>query len=163
MEDLLLKEEMEFLIQPEHFQGTFMIMGVLYSVGLIVLLWDILSNKKLGVFKLMISGLFACILVTFVNLFFFYTVLRTPITRDTEERTIRTGEYETNTERLANNYGVALAILGYGGLMSVIFIFIAMIRSLGKPGCHNHHSFIYNLGVTFYKCTIASQTVNDGK
>ena len=163
MEDLLLKGEMEFLIQPEHFQGTFMIMGVLYSVGLVVLLWDILSNKKLGVFKLMISGLFACILVTFVNLFFFYTVLRTPITRDTEERTIRTGEYETNTERLANNYGVALAILGYGGLMSVIFIFIAMIRSLGNPSCHSHHSFKCNLGVTFYKYTIASQTVNIGK
>ena len=160
---------MEFLIQPEHFQGTFMIMGVLYSVGLIVLLWDILSNKKLGVFKLMISGLFACILVTFVNLFFFYTVLWTPITRDTEEmkdkwggtaipeRTIRTGEYETNTERLANNYGVALAILGYGGLMSVIFIFIAMIRSLGNPSCHNHHIFKCNLGVTFNKYTIAYQ------
>ena len=144
MEDLLLKEEMEFLIQPEHFQGTFMIMGVLYSVGLVVLLWDILSNKKLGVFKLMISGLFACILVTFVNLFFFYTVLWTPITRNTEairdkmgniaipERVIRTGEYETNMERLVNNYGVAMIILGYGALISVIFIFVAMIRSLGN-------------------------------
>ena len=92
----------------------------------------------------MIFGLSACLLITFVNLFFFYTVLWTPITRDTEakkdkwsniaipERTIRTGEYETNMERLVNNYGVAMIILGYGALISVIFIFVAMIRSLGN-------------------------------
>ena len=119
-------------------------MGVLYSLGLIVLLWDILANPKIGFLKLMLSGLSACLLITFVNLFFFYTVLWTPITRDTEairdkwyniaipERTIRTGEYETNMERLVNNYGVAMIILGYGALTSVIFIFVAMIRSLGN-------------------------------
>ena len=122
-----------------------MIMGVLYSLGLIVLLWDILANPKFIFFYIMIFGLSACLLITFVNLFFFYTVvLWKPITRDTEakkdkwgdiaipERTIRTGEYETNMERLVNNYWVPLVILGYGALTSVIFIFVAMIRSLGK-------------------------------
>ena len=121
-----------------------MIMGVLYSLGLIVLLWDIVANPKFNFFYIMIFGLSACLLITFVNLFFFYTVLWTPITRDTEairdkwsniaipERTIRTGEYETNMERLVNNYGVAMIILGYGALTSVIFIFVAMIRSLGN-------------------------------
>ena len=111
-----------------------MIMGVLYSLGLIVLLWDIVANPKFNFFYLMIFGLSACLLITFVNLFFFYTVvLWTPITRDTEAgRTIRTGEYETNMKRLVNNYWVPLVILGYGALTSVIFIFVAMIRSLGK-------------------------------
>ena len=116
------------------YQGTFMIMGVLYSLGLIVLLWDIVANPKFNFFYIMIFGLSACLLITFVNLFFFYTVvLWTPITRDTEAgRTIRTGEYETNMKRLVNNYWVSLVILGYGALTSVIFIFVAMIRSLGN-------------------------------
>ena len=131
------------IIEPEHFECMFMIMGCIFSVHLIVLLWDILTNSSFGFFKILIAGLFGCVLVTSVNLFFFSTALLTPITRDTEERrtisggviaekTILTGEYEINMEILVNNKMVAFAILGYGAVTSLIFIFIAMIRSLGK-------------------------------
>ena len=36
-------------------------------------------------------------------------------------------------EILVNNRMVAFAILAYGAVTSLIFIFVAMIRSLGKP------------------------------
>ena len=132
------------LLEPDHFQCLFLIMGFIYSAGLIVLLWDILSNKKLGFFKLLISGLFACLLITIGNLFFFSTVLWTPITFDTLEkfdkwgeiaipaRTIRTGEYEFDIDILVNNKTVAFAIMGYGAVTSFIFIFAAMMRSIGN-------------------------------
>ena len=67
-----------------------------------------------------------------------------PITYDTPERkylhlklatparTITTGYYEFDWESLANNKTVAIAILGYGAVTSFIFIFLAMMRSLGK-------------------------------
>ena len=121
-----------------------MIMGVLYSLGLIVLLWDILANPKFNFFYIMIFGLSACLLITFVNLFFFSTALWTPITRETQERkdnlgniarpaeTISTGDYEINMEMLVANKTVALAILWYGAVVSFIFIFVAMMRTLGK-------------------------------
>ena len=84
----------------------------------------------------MIAGLSACLLITFANFFFFSTALLTPITRESigELRNfdILTGEYEINMEMLVNNRMVAFAILGYGAVTSLIFIFIAMIRSLGK-------------------------------
>ena len=84
----------------------------------------------------MIAGLSACLLITFANLYFFSTALLTPITRESigELRNfdILTGEYEINMEILVNNRMVAFAILGYGAVTSLIFIFIAMIRTLGK-------------------------------
>ena len=118
-------------------------MGFLYSLGLIVLLWDIVANPKFNFFYIMIFGLSACLLITFVNLFF-YTVLWTPTTVETSERfdkwgniaiparTIRIGEYEINMEIFLNNKLVAFAMLGFGAVTSFIFIFVVMIRSLGN-------------------------------
>ena len=84
----------------------------------------------------MIAGLSSCLLITFANLYFFSTALLTPITRESTVGTrtfdILTGEYEINMEMLVNNKVVAFAILGYGAVTSLIFIFIVMIRSLGK-------------------------------
>ena len=138
------------VIEPEHFQSLFLIMGILHSIGLIFLLWDILSNPSSEFYKLMISGLIACLLITIGNIFFFSTTLWTPITRETKERfyhkggffariatparIISTGEYGINVDIIANNKTVAYAILGYGAVTSFIFIFIAVIRSLGKEG-----------------------------
>ena len=147
MEDLLIKDELEFLIQPEHFQSTFLNMGVLFSIGLLVLLWDMLSNPYFGFYRLMFFGLSACLLITIGNLSFFSTVLWTPITRETEEKTypqkgenftaipsreIRTGEYEIDWEMFLKNKTVAIAMIWYGAVTSVIFIFVTMMRSLGN-------------------------------
>ena len=63
------------IIEPEHFQCMFMILGCIFSVQLIVLLWDILTNPSFGFIKLMLAGVFACLLITFVNLYFFSTAL----------------------------------------------------------------------------------------
>ena len=124
------------VIRPEHFQCLFMIMGFIMSLGLIVLLWDILANPYYKFYSLMIAGLSSCLLITFANGFFFSTALLTPITRESQvgSRTfaILTGEYEINMEILVNNKMVAFAILGYGALTSFIFIFVAMMRSLGN-------------------------------
>ena len=85
----------------------------------------------------MIAGLSACLLITFANFYFFSTALLTPIKRESTSGTrtfeILTGEYEINMEMLVNNKMVAFVILGYGAVSSLIFIFVAMIRSLGKP------------------------------
>ena len=142
------------IIEPEHFECMFMILGCIFSVHLIVLLWDILSNPSFGFVKLMLAGMFACLLITSVNLFFFSTSLLTPITYDTPERryqykilqykiatparTISTGDFEYNMEMLVNNKLVAFAILGFGAVTSFIFIFLAMIRSLGKSFLLDH-------------------------
>ena len=136
------------IIEPDHFQCMFLIMGCIFSVQLIVILWDILTNPRLIFFKLMFSGMFACLLITVVNLYLFSTALWTPITYDTSERryfdslimeekiappkSIFKGEYEMNTKKLVKNKTVALAILGYGAVASFIFIFLAMMRKLGK-------------------------------
>ena len=154
------------LLEPDHFQCMFLIMGCIFSLWLIVALWDILTNKKIGFLKIMLYGLFACLLITFVNLYLFSTSLWTPITYDkmtereyfdsrlkssfdsllisdsdsrleqkvneTQSRTFSKEEYEYNMEVLVKNKTVALAILGYGAVTSFLFIFIAMIRSLGN-------------------------------
>ena len=127
------------IMRPEHFQCLFLIMGFIMSLGLIVLLWDILTNPSFGFFKLMLAGLFACLLITFANLFFFSTALWRPITREAiinmginNGKDILTGDYEIDMEILVNNKTVAFAILGYGAVTSCIFIFVAMMRSLGK-------------------------------
>ena len=121
------------IIQPEHFQCLFLIMGFIISLGLIVLLWDILTNPSFGFFKIMLAGLFASLLITFANLFFFSIALLRPITRENDRgKEISTGEYEIDMKILVNNKTVAFAILGYGAVTSFIFIFVAMMRSLGK-------------------------------
>ena len=148
MEDLWLKGEAgveldsfsqsPLIIEPDHFQCLFLIMGILHSLGLTVLLWDILANRKLNFYEIMTYGLCACFFVTIGNLFFFSTTLWTMITYDTYDswgriaRTISSGEYEYNMEILENNKIVAFAIIGFGAVSSSIFIFVAMIRSLGK-------------------------------
>ena len=141
------------VIQPEHFQCMFLILGFIMSLGLIVLLWDILTNPSFKFYGLMLAGLSACLLITFANLFFFSTVCWTPTTYDTPEttyfdpfirntltatpaRTITTGYYEFDWETLANNKTVASVILGYGAVSSFVFIFLAMIRSLGNSFPH---------------------------
>ena len=92
----------------------------------------------------MISGLSACLLITFGNLFFFSTALWTPLYRETEDRldkkgyeatasrSISTGDYEYDMEKLANNKTVGFAIIGYGAFLSIIFIFVAMVRVIGN-------------------------------
>ena len=140
------------ILEPDHFQCMFLIIGCIFSVQLIVLLWDILSSPRLGFFSLMFAGMFACLMITSVNLFFFSTSLWTPITYDTPDRkyndssvlffysrervvsgrAITTGEYEYDWKTLVKNKAVAFAILGYGAVTSFIFIFFTTIRSLGK-------------------------------
>ena len=129
------------IIEPEHFQCMFMILGCIFSVQLIVLLWDILTNPSFGFIKLMFAGVFACLLITFVNLYLFSTALLTPITFDNGKGDIFMGDYEINMEKLKNNKTVALAILGFGAVASFIFIFVAMMRSLGK----NHFLLIFKI------------------
>ena len=120
------------ILEPDHFLCLFLIMGFINSVGLIFLLWDILENPKLKFLNLMLTGLSACLLITLFNLFLFSTALWKPITVDNGKGDIFTGEYEYDMEMLVNNKTVTFAILGYGAVTSFIFIFIAMMRSLGK-------------------------------
>lgn len=146
--DLDSFSQSQLILEPDHFQCLFLIMGCLFSLGLIVLMWDILANPNFGFYGLMVSGLSACLLVTSANIFFFSTAFWTSITRETEERkgkwgyiitparTISTGYYELDWETIANNKTVALVILGYGAVTSFIFIFLAMIRSLGNSFPH---------------------------
>ena len=187
------------ILEPDHFQCLFLIMGCFHSFGLIVLLWDILtapptnhlldsvdpqsrvdqSNPHYQFCSLMLAGLFACLLITFVNLFFFSTVFLIPITRETEERrekklayniassakTISTGDYEIDLEILKNNKSVAFAILGYGVIVSIIFIFIAMMKSLGKSFSldPSYHILSYfNSGVTYYNFTKETTAHKEG-
>ena len=152
------------ILEPDHFQCLFLIMGFIYSLGLIVLLWEILANKKLGFCKLMLYGLFACLLITCTNLFFFSSALWKPITYDTSQesnilgqlqlesriqyiRTITTGEYEFDKNKLLKNKTVAFAILGYGAVTSFMYIFIAMIKSLGKLFHHWNEVLIQNISI----------------
>ena len=78
------------IIEPDHFQCLFLIIGVIHSVGLVVLLWDILTTPPTvqpldsvdpqsrkdqydpnnQFYSLMSAGLFASLLVTLFNLFF---------------------------------------------------------------------------------------------
>ena len=153
--DLDSFSQSQLILEPDHFQSLFLIMGSMISLGLIALLWDILVNPNFGFYSLMVFGLSACLLITGGNLFFFSTALWKPITRETEERlfsrgtpkaglvatparTITTGYYEYDWEMLANNKIVVLAILGYGAVTSLIFIFLVMMRSLGNSFPHRN-------------------------
>ena len=163
MEDLFLKDEMEFLVQPEHFQSVLGFIGILYSIGLIVALCDIFLNPNFGVYRLMIVGLTFCFLITIVNLAMASTVLWRAVTRQTpNEKTVRTGEYEYDWEMLVDNQRVAGAIIGFGAVLSVIFIFLTMMRSLGRS-ILCYLLFISNLGVTFYKYARDSIVKKNGK
>ena len=129
------------IIEPDHFLCMFLIMGCIFSLKLIFLLLDILTNPSFGFLKLMLSGMFACFLITFNNLLYFYFALWTPITVDYGRGDIFRGDIEINLKMLANNKIVAFAILGYGAVTSFIFIFVAMIRSIGNT----HSIFIKNI------------------
>ena len=156
------------VLEPEHFTCLFLIMGFIISLGLIVLLWDILANPSFGFYGLMISGLFVCLLITFGNLFFFSPVLLKHMTRETEKRnytdllygtgykedakTIRTGDFEFDMEILVNNKAVVFAFFGYAAVTSFIFIFLGMMKSLGKTHFLieiNILRFIYS-GIYYY-------------
>ena len=120
------------IIEPDHFQCLFLIMGCLFSIWLIVALFDILTNSDFGFLTLMLAGLLACLLVTLYNLFLFSTALWKPITLDNGKGDIFMEDYEFDREILVNNKTVAFTILGYGAVTSFIFIFIAMMRGLGN-------------------------------
>ena len=120
------------IIEPDHFQCLFLIMGCLFCLWLIVALFDILTNSDFGFLTLMLAGLLACLLVTLYNLFLFSTALWKPITLDNGKGDIFMEDYEINVEKFVKHRTVALAILGYGAMTSVIFIFIGLMRSIGK-------------------------------
>ena len=120
------------IIEPDHFQCLFLIMGCLFCLWLIVALFDILTNSVFGFLTLMLAGLLACLLVTLYNLFLFSTALWKPITLDNGKGDIFMEDYEFDREILVNNKTVAFTILGYGAVTSFFFIFIAVIKSLGK-------------------------------
>ena len=67
----------------------------------------------------MVTGLFACFYVTCCNLFFFSTVLVN-------------FDYEINWKLLESNKEVPLVILAFGTVTSFAFVFIAMIKIIGK-------------------------------
>ena len=93
----------------------------------------------------MLAGLSACLLITFANIYFFSAALLRPISTEIDtnfgNEDILTGEYEIDMKILVNNKTVAFAIIGYGAVTSVIFIFIAMIRSLGNTFLHITSSY----------------------
>ena len=71
------------------------------------------------------------------------TVLWRAVTRETpNEKTIRTGEYEYDWEMLVDNQRVAAAIIGLGAVLSIIFIFLTMMRSLGNLFLLNQSNFM---------------------
>ena len=149
------------IIEPDHFQCMFLIMGCIFSVHLVALLWDILtapptkhlldsgdpqspvdqSDPGNQFYSLMLAGLSACLLITLNNLLYFYFALWTPKSFDFGKGDIFAGEYEINEEKILKNKTVAFAILAYGAGTSVIFIFVAMIRNLGKT----HFLLIINI------------------
>ena len=60
---------------------------------------------------------------------------------------LTTGDYVYDMEKLGNNKNVAFAILGYGAVLSCIFIFVAMMRSLGKVFPLDNEYFIIKIQV----------------
>ena len=120
------------VLEPDHFVSLFLITGSILSLALIALLVDILTNASFGFFKLMPAGILACLLITSNNLFYFSTSLWKPITVDYGQGDLFTGEYEIDMEMLVKHRTVVIGILGYGAVTSFIFIFVAMMRSLGN-------------------------------
>ena len=120
------------VIEPDYFQSLFLITGSILSLALIALLVDILTNASFGFFKLMPAGILASLLITSANLFYFSTSLWKPIFVDYGQGDLFMGEYEIDMEMLVKHRIVAIGILGYGAVTSFIFIFVAMMRSLGN-------------------------------
>ena len=120
------------VLEPDHFQSLFLITGSLFSFALIALLVDILTNSSFGFFKIMPAGIIGCLLITSNNLFLFSTSLWKPVTVDYGQGDLFMGEYEIDMEMLVKHKTVADGILGYGAVTSFIFIFVAMMRSLGN-------------------------------
>ena len=68
-----------------------------------------------------------------LHLVLFSTALLTPVTfQDEKGLTFTTGKFEFDMGKLKFNKDYAYVIIGYGAVTSVVFIFIAMIKSLGK-------------------------------
>ena len=67
----------------------------------------------------MAAGLFACFYTTCCNLFFFSTVLVN-------------FDYEIDQSLLESNKEVPMVIIGFGTVISVVFLFIAMIKTIGN-------------------------------
>ena len=86
---------------------------------LVIALWELLNNESYKFVWLMVAGLFACFYVTCCNMFFFSTVLVN-------------FDYEINRSLLESNKDVPMAILAFGTVTSVGFLFIAMIKTLGN-------------------------------
>ena len=86
---------------------------------LVIALWELLNNESYKFVWLMVAGLFACFYVTCCNLFFFSTVLVN-------------FDYEINRSLLESNKEVPMAILAFGTVASVGFLFIATIKTLGN-------------------------------
>ena len=86
---------------------------------LVIALWELLNNEKFKFVWLMAAGLFACFYTTCCNLFFFSTVLAT-------------FDYGIDRSVLVSNKEVPMVILGFGTVTSVVFLFIAMIKTIGK-------------------------------
>ena len=86
-----------------------------------IALWELLNNESFKFVWLMAAGLFACFHVTCCNLFFFSTVLVN-------------FDFEINRSLLESNKEVPMVILGFGLITSVLFLFIAMIKTLGMCG-----------------------------
>ena len=120
------------VLEPDHFVSLFLIMGFIFSLWLIAILVDILTNASFGFFKLMPAGILACLLITSNNFFLFSTSLWKPVTVDYGQGDLFMGYYEFDMEMLVKHKTVADGILGYGAVTSFIFIFVAMMRSLGN-------------------------------
>ena len=78
----------------------------------------------------MAAGLFACFYTTCCNLFFFSTVLVT-------------FDYGIDRSVLVSNKEVPMVILGFGTVTSVVFLVIAMIKTIGD------NDNIYNIFKNF--------------
>ena len=85
----------------------------------VLYLADFTNNDSFKFVWLMAAGLFGCFYVTCCNLFFFSTVLVN-------------FDYEINRSLLESNKEVPMAILAFGTVTSVGFLFIAMIKTLGN-------------------------------
>ena len=77
----------------------------------------------------MAAGLFACFYVTCCNLFFFSTALVN-------------FDYEINRSLLERNKDVPMVIIGFGTVISVVFLFIAMIKTIGNWYIYWYISFV---------------------
>ena len=88
------------------------------------------------------------------HLVLFSTALLTPVTFKNEEGLkFTTGKFEFNMGKLKYNKDYAYIIIGYGAVTSVVFIFIAMIKSLGKYQL----SLYFNIKFNRFSCFLLKQ------